>query len=130
SRTGGRVTYQIESGKDAVVTHRVIAVTSSSEGTRTFTTQGDNNDVADAAQVIPEQIRGKVWYSVPWIGYVNTMVNGTNRGWIVPVLATGLFLYAGHMVASGIASGAKKRRLARERAADDVPALTRRLPPT
>jgi signal peptidase len=114
-RIGDPITYQIESGKDAVVTHRVIGVTSSSDGTRAFTTQGDNNDVADAAPVTPVQIRGKVWYSVPWIGYVNTMVNGTNRGWIVPVLATGLFLYAGYMVASGVAGAAKKRRLARER---------------
>lgn len=112
---GDPITYQIESGSDAVVTHRIVAVTSSSDGTRTFTTQGDNNDVADAAQVQPVQLRGKVWYSVPWIGYVNTMVNGTNRGWIVPVLATGLFLYAGYMVASGIASSARKRRLAKER---------------
>src|SRR5690554_3168399 len=117
-RIGDPITYQIESGKDAVVTHRVIAVTSSSDGTRSFTTQGDNNDVADAASVLPVQVRGKVWYSVPWIGYVNTMVNGTNRGWIVPVIATGLFLYAGYMVASGLASAARKRRLARERERD------------
>jgi signal peptidase len=119
-RIGDPITYQIESGKEAVVTHRVIAVTNATDGTRTFTTQGDNNDAADAVPVQPVQIRGKVWYSVPWIGYVNTLVNGTNRGWIVPVLATGLFLYAGYMVASGIASGAKKRRLARERAAAEA----------
>lgn len=114
-RVGDPITYQIESGKEAVVTHRVIAVTSSTDGTRTFTTQGDNNDVADAAPVLPVQVRGKVWYSVPWIGYVNLFVNGDYRSWIVPVLATGLFLYAGYMVASGIASNAKKRRLAKER---------------
>jgi signal peptidase len=63
------------------------------------------------------QVRGKVWYSVPWIGYVNLFVNGDYRSWIVPVIATGLFLYAGYMVASGLAGSAKKRRLARERAA-------------
>lgn len=112
---GDPITYQIESGRDAVVTHRIVAVTSTSDGTRTFTTQGDNNDFADAEQVEPVQIRGTVWYSVPWIGYVNTLVNGSNRGWIVPVLATGLFLYAGYMIASGIASSARKRRLERER---------------
>lgn len=116
-RLGDAITYQIESGKADVVTHRVIAISNSSDGSVNFTTQGDNNGSADPAPVQPVQIKGKVWYSVPWIGYVNTMVNGTNRGWIVPVLATGLFLYAGYMVASGLAGAAKKRRLARENAA-------------
>lgn len=118
-RLGDAITYQIESGRPEVVTHRVIAISNSSDGAVNFTTQGDNNGSADPAPVQPVQIKGKVWYSVPWIGYVNTLVNGTNRGWIVPVLATGLFLYAGYMVASGIASAAKKRRLARERAAQE-----------
>ncbi len=115
-RIGDPITYQIESGKEAVVTHRVISVTSSSDGSTSFTTQGDANDAPDAAQVIPEQIRGKVWYSLPWIGYANTMLNGSDRAWIVPIIAVGLFLYAGYMLASGLASAAKKRRLAREQA--------------
>lgn len=111
-RIGDAITYQIESGRDAVVTHRVIAVTSSSDGSVTWTTQGDNNAVPDAAEVIPEQLRGKVWYSVPWIGYLNNMVNGDARGWLVPAIAIGLFLYAGYMLASGIAGAARKRRAA------------------
>jgi len=74
-RIGDAITYQIESGKDAVVTHRVISVTSSSDGSVTWTTQGDNNDAPDAAEVIPDQLRGKVWYSGPWIGYLNHLVN-------------------------------------------------------
>lgn len=113
-RIGDPITYQIESGKEAVVTHRVISITSSTDGSSTFTTQGDNNGAPDAAAVIPEQVKGKVWYSVPWIGYLNNLVNGNNRGLIVPVIAIGLFLYAGYMVASGIAGAAKKKRLAHE----------------
>src|SRR5690554_2295825 len=77
-RIGDPITYQIESGKDAVVTHRVTAVTNETGDTRTFASRYDNNDAADAVPVQPVQIRGKVWYSVPWIGYVNTLVTGTN----------------------------------------------------
>src|SRR5690606_18064162 len=73
-RLGDAITYQIESGKADVVTHRVIAISNSSDGSVAFTTQGDNNGSADAAPVMPVQIKGKVWYSVPWIGYVNTLV--------------------------------------------------------
>lgn len=118
-RIGDPITYQIESGKDAVVTHRVIAINNSTNGDVTFITKGDANGAADALPVEPVQLRGKVWYSVPWIGYLNNLVNGNNRGWIVPAIAVGLFLYAGYMVASGMSSAAKKRRLARERAARD-----------
>jgi len=114
-RIGDPITYQIESGKDAVVTHRVIAINNSTSGDVSFITKGDANGAADALPVQPVQLKGKVWYSIPWIGYLNNLVNGDNRGWIVPVIAIGLFLYAGYMVASGLASSAKKRRLARER---------------
>ncbi|QEE61571.1 signal peptidase I [Salinibacterium sp. dk2585] len=109
-KVGDVITYQIESGKEGVVTHRVTGIINSSDGTRTFTTKGDNNDVEDAAPVLPVQVQGELWYSVPWIGYVNNLVNGANRAWIVPTIAIGLFLYAGYMIASGIAGAVKKRR--------------------
>ncbi|WP_167041688.1 signal peptidase I [Salinibacterium sp. ZJ454] len=109
-RIGDAITYQIESGKPAVVTHRVISISSSSDGSKTFTTQGDNNGAPDAEPVVSEQVRGKVWYSVPWIGYVNQAVNGENRSWIIPTIAGALFLYAGYMMASAVAGALKKRR--------------------
>ncbi|MET1044221.1 MAG: signal peptidase I [Microbacteriaceae bacterium] len=115
-RIGDAITYQIESGKPEVVTHRVVSITSSSDGGKTFTTQGDNNDAPDARPVLPEQVQGRVWYSVPWLGYVNSAVNGENRAWIVPVIAGGLFLYAGFMVASSIAEAVKQRRARKEHA--------------
>jgi signal peptidase len=111
-RIGDPITYQIKSGEEAVVTHRVIAITSSTDGEVRFTTKGDANGAADAAEVQPAQIKGKVWYSVPWIGYVNNLVNGEARGWLIPALAIGLFLYAGYMLASGVAGAARKRRAA------------------
>ncbi|MEO7348929.1 MAG: signal peptidase I [Terrimesophilobacter sp.] len=108
-RIGDAITYQIESGKSAVVTHRIVAITLVSDGTRTFTTQGDANNTADAEPVLGVQVRGKVWYSIPYLGWVNTVVNGESRAFLIPVIAGGLFLYAGYMGASGIA-GARKRR--------------------
>lgn len=107
---GDTITYQIESGKPEVVTHRIIVTTARSDGTRTFTTQGDANNAPDAKQVFAAQIRGKVWYSIPYLGWVNTWVNGEGRGWLIPVIAGGLFLYAGYMGASGIAGAVKRRK--------------------
>lgn len=119
-RVGDPITYQLKSNEPAVVTHRVISITSSSNGSTSFITKGDNNSAADAAPVIPEQVRGKVWYSLPWIGYLNNLVSGDLRGWVVPAVAIGLFIYAGYMIASGVASSVRKRRLAGEPALDQA----------
>lgn len=115
-RIGDAITYQLRSGEPEVVTHRVVAI-SSTDGETTFTTKGDNNSVADALPVTPVQVRGTVWYAVPYIGYVNTMVNGDNRSWVVPVVAVALFSYAGWMFASGVMQTARRRRRLRDREA-------------
>jgi signal peptidase len=106
---GEPITYQLESGKPAVVTHRVVAISSSDAG-KTFTTKGDNNAVADPKPVMPVQVRGHVWYSVPYIGFLSIWVSGDNRSWIVPVVVVALFTYAGFMFASGINGALRRRR--------------------
>lgn len=106
---GEPITYQLESGKPEVVTHRVVAI-SYSNGDTFFTTKGDNNAVVDPKQVTSVQVRGRVWYSVPFIGYLNVLVNGDNRNWIIPVIAIGLLAYAGFMFASGVHHTIRRRR--------------------
>ncbi|MGV8969690.1 MAG: signal peptidase I [Microbacteriaceae bacterium] len=112
-RIGDAITYQLESGKPDVVTHRVISISNTSNGETLFVTQGDNNPSPDGKPVQAVQVRGKVWYSVPWIGYVNSIINGDNRVWIVPAIAGGLFVYAGYMIASALHAAARKRKRAR-----------------
>lgn len=111
---GDPLTYQIESGKPDVVTHRVVSI-ETIDGERRFITKGDNNAVADPKPVLPVQVRGTVWYAVPYVGYANTLINGENRAWIVPVAALALFAYAGWMLASGILQAARRRRRVRDR---------------
>jgi len=107
---GDIVTYQIRSGEPEVITHRIIAITASTSGDRTFVLQGDNNSDPDPDAVLPEQIQGRVWYSVPFIGHVNNAMNGENRAWIVPVVAVLLFAYAGYMIASGLVGAPRRKR--------------------
>ncbi|CAN5340866.1 hypothetical protein BH11ACT4_BH11ACT4_24520 [soil metagenome] len=106
---GSVITYQIESGKPEVITHRVVEIRSESTGARTFITKGDNNDGADPKPVVAGQIRGTLWYSVPLIGYVATAVNGQSRTWLVPVAGVALLGYAAVMVVSGLVSRARTR---------------------
>lgn len=107
-RIGDVMTYQIRSGDPTVVTHRVVSITTSSDDSFTFLTKGDANNAVDSKAVIPEQIRGVVWYSIPWLGYVNSAVNGEARVWLIPVIASGLFLYVGYLAASAIVSKLRK----------------------
>ena len=76
---GNVLTYQIRSGEAAVVSHRVLSRSVSTDGTTTFITKGDNNDSPDANPVTSAQVKGTVWYSVPLLGYVNNAVNGPGR---------------------------------------------------
>jgi signal peptidase len=107
---GDVVTYQIASGKPDVITHRVVAISMSNDGKETFTFKGDNNAYADAKAVIPAQIKGRVVYSVPYIGVVSLWMNGPARAFIVPIAAGVLFLFAGWMFVSGALEAARKRR--------------------
>jgi len=119
-RLGDVVTYQIASNQPAVVTHRVIQIVepTTADGTRSFITKGDANSLPDAKPVKPVQVRGVVWYAVPYIGWVNNVVNGDARSVIVPIVAGGLFLYAGFMAASTVVDRRRKARAAAQAEAD------------
>lgn len=108
-RVGDVVTYQIASGRPEVVSHRVVSIATASDGTRSFVLRGDANAVADAAAVVPAQVRGVVWYSVPGIGWVNQLVNGS-RSWLVPTIAAVLLTYGAVMITAGTVSAARRRR--------------------
>jgi len=99
---GTVVTYQLKSGDPTVVTHRVVAVRFDGTGKRLFTTQGDANNSPDATLVRPVQIKGKLWYHVRYLGYVNTFVTGKERQITMIVVISGLLLYAGYMFASDL----------------------------
>ncbi|NMM84400.1 signal peptidase I [Rhodococcus sp. SRB_17] len=106
---GDAITYQMESGKPAVVTHRITMVRRNSAGDLTFVTQGDANPVADQNPVVPEQVRGKVWYSVPYIGYVYNAITGQMRSVMLAVVVGALSIYAVFMFVGSVRDRARRR---------------------
>jgi len=100
--TGDVITFQPVSGDPAVVTHRIEGIYYTGEGERRIHTRGDNNPVADSWSLVPEQIRGRVIYSVPYLGRVNSVINGQSRSILTTGVAAGLAVYAVWMVVSGI----------------------------
>lgn len=115
-RVGDVVTFQLHSGEPTLVTHRVIERSVSSNGDVAFVTKGDNNDLPDDP-IREIQIRGTLWYSFPWLGWVNNALNGEARSWLVPLAAGGLFAYAGYLVISASVASAKKRKAASDESA-------------
>ncbi|MGL4305274.1 MAG: signal peptidase I [Mycobacteriaceae bacterium] len=118
------ITYQLESGKPEVVTHRIIAVEQNARGEKTFITQGDNNSGPDTRPVRPVQIRGKVWYSVPYIGHLNTWITGKQHTLLLAGAIALLIIYASYMFASGI------RENRRDKKKTDQPQINLDRPPS
>ncbi|RDI20485.1 signal peptidase [Rhodococcus sp. AG1013] len=123
---GDPITFQWESGKPDVVTHRITQVRRTSQGELTFVTHGDNNPSPDERPVVPEQVRGKVWYSVPYVGYVNNYITGKQRSVLLVVVVGGLLIYAVSMFVSSGLDKARKRRP--ESASDDDSTVTAVIP--
>lgn len=107
-RVGDVITFQIESGKPAVITHRITGISAGQNGERTFTTQGDNNAVADEFPVMEAQIRGKLSYAVPYVGFVANGLGNSERGEIAQWAAVGLLGYGIVLLVRG--SLEKKRK--------------------
>ncbi|HET7735081.1 MAG TPA: signal peptidase I [Nocardioidaceae bacterium] len=94
---GDVVTYQLRSGEPEVVTHRVVSVGINGDGERIFRTRGDANSVADGEWVRSIQLRGEVWYSVPHLGRVSTLMPRDVRRVLVLLVAATLLTYAALM---------------------------------
>lgn len=97
---GDVITFQIKTGEPTVATHRVIGKTVGDDGSARLITKGDDNAVADTDLVRPEQIRGKLWYSVPVLGRANVLLDKSQHQTAVILVGAGLLLYSAFMLVS------------------------------
>ena len=97
---GDVVTYLPRSGSAEVVTHRVVATGIDATGRPVFMTKGDANDAVDPAPVHGYQLVGKRWYTMPYLGYLTRLLNGTERAIATRAAVIGLLMYMLFMYAS------------------------------
>ncbi|MDR2256007.1 MAG: signal peptidase I [Arthrobacter sp.] len=109
-RPGDVITYQLKSGEPVVVTHRVTQQLRAADGGYLFITQGDANPAPDAEPVREVQVRGKLWYAVPWVGHLSAAVTGHWRTAVIPLAVGALFAYAAWMFVSSARDKRKQRR--------------------
>lgn len=86
---GDVVTFQPISDDPRLTTHRIVDIVSQNGTVISVITRGDANNVDDAP-IIPEQIQGKVIYSVPLVGHLTTTRNA--------IMAGGLFVGGGFVL--------------------------------
>lgn len=101
-RIGDIITFQLESGLAPVATHRVVGFEFTPNDEKGFITQGDNNETADAQPVRPAQLQGRLWYTVPYVGWLSTAVNAEARGWLLPLATAALLGYGTWTLVRGI----------------------------
>lgn len=104
------LTYQLKSGEPTLVTHRVTQQMSLADGSPIFITKGDANPQPDASPVKPVQVKGTVWYAIPWIGWVASLLTGDMRAIVVSALVGGLLIYASLMFISAARDRRRRRR--------------------
>lgn len=97
---GDVVTFQPSSGDPTLITHRVIGVQLGAGGVASLATQGDANGAVDDP-ILPEQVMGKVIYSVPYLGHVTQAVPDGTRGVLLVVIGSGLLLYCAYTLTIG-----------------------------
>lgn len=101
-KAGDVITFQPKSGDPSVTTHRIVSIVYDAKGVRKFITKGDANNTTDRTQLVAEQIRGRLLYSVPYLGRLNSILSGSTRSILVFVIAAAFGSYALWMWISSI----------------------------
>ena len=91
---GDVITFQPYSDDPRLTTHRIVEVRYGVDGV-SYLTQGDNNDAVDLEPITAAQVKGQVWYVVPYVGYVSVWMAGGLLGTLVDLIAVALLLYGG-----------------------------------
>lgn len=107
---GDVVTFQMYSGRPDVETHRIVGFAATQEGEKTLITKGDNNGVNDAEPVREPQVKGKLFYAVPYVGYAANRLGNADRSLGVTLGATGLIGYGALLVVKGIRGRGRSKK--------------------
>lgn len=79
------------------VTHRIVGIKKTESGGYAYRTKGDNNNVEDQTLVSYDKVIGKVMLRIPYIGYLQQLLN-TQFGWIVVIVIPCLFIISSDIV--------------------------------
>lgn len=79
------------------ITHRIVGIKETSDGSYAYRTKGDNNNVEDKTLVSYDDVIGKVIFRIPYIGYLQQFLT-TKFGWILVIVVPSLFIIISDIV--------------------------------
>lgn len=89
-RSGDIVTFQPNPERPQVETQRIVGFGITQAGEKTLITRGDNNGVTSPTPVHAPQVKGRLFYAVPYAGYLAGALGNADRGLWTTVAAAGL----------------------------------------
>ncbi|MDR7160154.1 signal peptidase [Arthrobacter sp. BE255] len=119
---GDVVSFQMFSGRPDVETHRIVGFGATQEGEKTLITKGDNNGVSDAEPVRELQVKGKLFYAVPYVGYAANALGNADRSLWVTLGAAGLIGYGALLVVKGVRGHVQSKKAAQPKTDGEAPA--------
>ncbi|RAX18248.1 signal peptidase I [Pseudarthrobacter sp. AG30] len=90
---GDVITFQLYSGRPDVETHRIVGFGSTQSGEKTLITKGDNNGANDPEPIRAIQVKGKLFYAVPYVGFVANFLGNSDREMWTVIAAVALIGY-------------------------------------
>jgi signal peptidase I len=78
------------------VTHRVYEI-KNTDNKLTFITKGDANNIPDVDPVSPDQIKGKVIFNIPYLGYLYTWIKQP-LGFLILIILPALFVIISELI--------------------------------
>ena len=82
------ITFKLSDG--IVATHRIVDITEDENGIKKFTTKGDANEEIDKLPVDEKDVIGKPITTIPYLGYISSILN-TTRGKVI-IIEIGIIL--------------------------------------
>lgn len=77
-KVGDVITYKVSS--NTLVTHRIVDIVNdtSNPSHKLFKTKGDNNNTVDETPVSEKNVKGKVVFSIPLLGYIASFLQSSS----------------------------------------------------
>ena len=94
---GDVITTSKPADRKVSVTHRIVEVKMKDNKVSSYVTKGDANKTADTEERLPEQVVGKVLFSIPYLGYPVAFAK-TQTGLIILVVIPGTLIVYSELV--------------------------------
>ena len=93
------------------ITHRVVGIVYEDPNTKSkvlgYRTKGDHNNTPDFALIAPNEVLGKVYLQLPYIGYIQSFLT-TPIGWVVVIVIPCLLIIGSDILKIGKAVNKKE----------------------